>query len=166
MKSKPTAHALKKVATQLQSVSTPSGVSAEVIDEQLVVRDGTGAIALVCTAVPGGGVRIALAEGNLTLAAPNGAIRLEANEGIQLVTPAAIRVEARDAKFDVQKWELRAGRIVEEAVEVYRVVDDILQTRAGRIRSLVKGAYQLFSHRTTMVSEDDTSVDGKRVLLG
>jgi hypothetical protein len=49
---------------------------------------------------------------------------------------------------------------------VYREVEGLLQTRAERLRSVVRGAYQLFAKRTQIVAEEDASVDGKRVLLG
>ena len=43
---------------------------------------------------------------------------------------------------------------------------DLAQTRAGRIRTLVQDVYTTHARRTVMVSEEDTSIDGAKVLLG
>ena len=42
----------------------------------------------------------------------------------------------------------------------------VLLTRAKRIRSLVKETFTLTSKSTSLTSEEDTAIDGKRVLLG
>jgi hypothetical protein len=86
---------------------------------------------------------------------------------------ARARVEAEDLDFNARKItlsagviELRAARIFERAGEVYRDVEGTLHTRAERVRTLVKDAYHLFAKRASVASEEDTSIDGRRVLLG
>ncbi|AUX21856.1 uncharacterized protein SOCEGT47_023520 [Sorangium cellulosum] len=64
------------------------------------------------------------------------------------------------------RMEIQAERLIERARDVYREVDGLLQTRAGRARSLIREAYQLVSERTRLVSKKETSIDGERVLLG
>ena len=66
----------------------------------------------------------------------------------------------------VERYELTATRLVETAQDTYREAIDLCQTRAGRVRAIVQDVYALYSRRTTMASRDDTSIDGKRVLLG
>jgi len=66
----------------------------------------------------------------------------------------------------VERYELQARRLVERAQTAWRDVEGLLQTRAGRVRTLVKESLQMLAERTHIASKQDTSVDGKRVLLG
>lgn len=66
----------------------------------------------------------------------------------------------------VERLELTATRLVERTRDTYRDASDLAQTRVGRARTVVKELYALYTGRTAMVSEEDTSIDGRRVLLG
>ncbi|MEZ4299175.1 MAG: DUF3540 domain-containing protein [Polyangiaceae bacterium] len=66
----------------------------------------------------------------------------------------------------VERYELAASQIVERARDTFRETTDLAQTRAGRVRTIVKDLYALYSKRTALQSEEETSVDGKKVLLG
>ena len=66
----------------------------------------------------------------------------------------------------VDRYELTADRIVERSRDVFRDVADLCQSRVGRARTLVSDVYSVFSRRAVMVSEDETSIDGKKILLG
>lgn len=77
------------------------------------------------------------------------------------VRTSATRVElhARDLETTVERISTRAKEAVEEFA-------DLWETRAGRVRALVRGTYRLETSSTALTSEDDTSIDGRRVLLG
>ncbi len=77
------------------------------------------------------------------------------------ITTTAERLATR-----VDHYELEAHQLVERAHTAYRDVADLLQTRLGRVRAIVRDVYALRSRRTVMVSEEDTSIDGERILLG
>ena len=47
-----------------------------------------------------------------------------------------------------------------------RTVEGLLETRARRARTLVDRGLELLARRTSVVSREDTRIDGKRVLLG
>ncbi len=130
------------------SVQAADGATASLEQDAIVLRDPSGQA--IVSYAPSTGLRLCAPEGDLELAAPHGRVRIEAAE---LVTR-------------VGRWELRAERIVESATDAYREVRGLAQTRAGRIRNLVTDAYQLVAGRTAIVSDEDTVVDGKRVLLG
>jgi hypothetical protein len=174
----------KKVA-RLRSVRTPAGASATVEDDAIVVRNAEGAIVVRYDSVTGE-ARIESPHGDLTLAAA-GKVRLVAGTDVELEAPGTVsatsaRVSVHTGEGDVNaerlavraselstlvgKWELRAQRLVEQVVDAYRDVDGLLQTRAGRMRTLVEGAYRLLSERTDIISREDSVIDGKRVLLG
>jgi len=149
------------------------------------VRDPHGAIVVRYDASTGE-ARIESPHGDLTLAAA-GKVKLAAGTDVELeasgtiattssrvsvhtgegeVNAERLGVRAAELATLVGKWELRAQRLVEQVVDAYRDVDGLLQTRAGRMRTLVEGAYRLLSERTDIISREDSVIDGKRVLLG
>ena len=67
---------------------------------------------------------------------------------------------------NVERFELTATRLVERTRDAFRDATELAQTRAGRARTLVKGAFALYSRRTALASTEDTSIDGSKVLLG
>jgi hypothetical protein len=146
-------------------------------------RDGTALV----TYEPGRGLSVSAPSGDLRLSAPRGRVIIDAGEDIALSARGALDVQAdtshwqsREARITAEqlvtrceqiaqvvgRWELRAQRVVETATDVYREVEGLAQTRAGRVRELVAGAYQLFAGRASIAADEDASIDGKRVLLG
>ena len=99
---------------------------------------------------------LSVAEGDLTLSAP-GRIVLRAE---------VVHTSSSEVLVEAGRSEVRAARLVERAGEAYRHVEGLLETTAGRARTLVRGDHDQHAGRTTITSEDDTLVDGKRVLLG
>lgn len=88
-----------------------------------------------------------------------------ASEAIETVA-GHIATTAKRVAHNVERWELTAGRLVETSKTAFRDVSDLLQTRAGRARTLIESVYSLRSRRTVMKSEKDTSIDGRKILLG
>jgi hypothetical protein len=141
------ANVLETQAAQTTSLVTASGASAQIEGETITVRDRAGAVVVVFDAETG---RAELrAPGDFTLAA----------EGRLTLRGAEVKVEGG-------RLEIVAERVIERAGSVYREIEDVVQTRAGRVRTLVKGIYQLFGKRVAVRSEEDASIDGQRVLLG
>lgn len=118
---------------------------------------------LVATPLPEGGVELRAAAGDLTLAA-SGTLTLRAGE----VVTVAERVETVAAEVVTRagRMAIDAERVVEHAGDVYRRVDGLAELQAGRTRTLVEGACQMVAGRTSITSNEDTVVDGARVLLG
>ncbi len=73
---------------------------------------------------------------------------------------------AKRLATNVERYELTAERLVERSKNAFRDVADLLQMRVGRARHLVKNTFALHSRRTVMVSKKETSIDGKKILLG
>lgn len=69
-------------------------------------------------------------------------------------------------KLMVGKIETVAIRIMERAKNIYRYVEELQQTRASRVRTLVKGSYQLNSKTSYIKSEKNVNIDGERIHLG
>jgi hypothetical protein len=125
------------------------------------------------------GRRIAIGGGETAaIAVDDGAVRVVTPE--VSVSAERTRVEIADARVQADRLEtvaaevvwavgkltIGAERLFERVVDAYRDVEGLLQTRAGRVRTVVEDTYQLTSRKTTLASTDDTSIDGKRVLLG
>jgi hypothetical protein len=150
----------ERIATRLV---TSAGASAEVSGDTIVVRDPRGAIVVTYDAATG---RTELtAPGDLVLAAPEGKVLLKGRE-IELDADVRATVRSPEVVNAAGRWELVAERVIERAEDVYREVGSLLQVRAGRMRTIVRDTYQLFGKRVAVRAEEDTSIDGKRVLLG
>jgi hypothetical protein len=109
------------------------------------------------------GVELRVGAGDLTIAAP-GRVVLRAAE----VETAAgvVRTTASEVVTAAGRVEVDAARVVERAGDAYRRVEGLAELQAGRARTLVEGAYQLAAKRTSVQSDEDTVIDGRRVLLG
>ena len=109
------------------------------------------------------GVELRVPEGDLTLSAA-GRVVLRATE--VETTAEVVRTSASEAITAVGRLETHATRVVERAGDVYRHVEGLSEVQAGRARTLIAGEHQLAAKRTTIQSDEDTIIDGKRVLLG
>lgn len=125
------------------------------------------------------------ARGQATLEAPRG-LTLRSAEHIAIDAPR-IDAKSQEATWTSGRLELAIGvletaahrtRVVAEEVEtvcgelyersreVLRETSGLVEERAGRLRVLVTDAYRLIAKRGSIESEEDTKIDGKRVLLG
>lgn len=135
-------------ASRTPVVVTPAGASASVEGETIALRDAAGRLLL-------------------TLDGATGELRLEAQKDLRLSAPSGqVVVEASAMSLSTGHYELRAERIVERATDVFRTVESLLETRARHLRAVVSRTLELAGRRTSITSEEDTRVDGKRVLLG
>jgi hypothetical protein len=78
----------------------------------------------------------------------------------------ALRTNATRIVTTAREIEETADRVVLQAKDKIEEVTGLLETRAERARTLVKDLYSIVTGRTALRSTDDTSIDGKRVLLG
>jgi hypothetical protein len=62
--------------------------------------------------------------------------------------------------------ELQSVRIVQRAKETVREVEGLAEDRLGRARTLVRDLYSLATRATSMTSEEETAIDGSKILLG
>ncbi|MGK4006464.1 DUF3540 domain-containing protein [Sorangium sp. So ce1036] len=167
-------------AAQPSQLVAPSGARATVEGQVLALFDPGGALVASLDGATGE-LRIS-ATSDLELSAPAGRVILSAGvdgskieltqDSIALasekarVSAGALAVDAVKADWAVGQWELRAGRVIERAMDVFHDVEGLLETRAGRLRTLVSSTLELLGRRTTITSEKDTRIDGERVLLG
>lgn len=103
-----------------------------------------------------------LSSGSLRVAADRGEVLIsEGNyQGLRLT------VTVEQAKQVFEKVETVATRIIERATDAYRQVENLSQLKAGRLRTLVKGACHIKGGRTAIRADEDVKIDGQRINLG
>jgi len=158
-------------ASRAPTVTTPSGASATADGDLIAVRDAGGRIVATLDG-RSGELRLA-AEGDLRLSAPAGRVLIDAAGDVEIAAGGrlterarSIAVAAESAAYVIGHFELHAERIVERATDALRTASGLLETRAKHSRTIVARTLELVSRRTSIRSEEDTRVDGKRVLLG
>ncbi|MBL8604511.1 MAG: DUF3540 domain-containing protein [Myxococcales bacterium] len=99
--------------------------------------------------------------------------RLDARAHTAEVSVGEARVLARSLHTAVETArqvagvvEVQASRIVERAKNVYREVEELSQTRAGRIRVVALTTYHLLGKRTLLKAEEDMKIRGEKIHLG
>lgn len=168
----------------IEALVLDDGTRAVVHEKGLEIRDAAGRL-LVRYA--DGAATIEAASGDLRLSAPQGRVTIDAAEDIVLEAGRDLRQKATRAVLAADEVEVvaraivttaeriaetaghverTAHRLIERAHDAFRDVAELSQSRFGRVRTLVRDTYSLRAGRTTMVSKDDTSIDGKRILLG
>ena len=165
-------------------VRLPSGASARVANGAIELREASGA--LVVRYVDGS-AEIHAPRGDVTLAAPNGRVVLRSAHGVTIDAGDDLRVEAREGSFrigramlfasevvtavttashTVANYQLTAERIIERARDVFRDVRGLWQLRLGRARTVVEQTHSLHARRNVQVSQEETRIDGREILLG
>jgi len=77
-----------------------------------------------------------------------------------------VSTRAESIALTAEKYELAATRLFEKSRDAFRDVTDLAQTRVGRARTLVQSLFTLHAKRTVMSSKEETSIDGRKILLG
>lgn len=153
-----------------EETTLSDGSVVHIHDGALELHDQSGALLF---RYRDGNAEVHVPAGDLDLCAA-GSVRLRAGKNVQIEAPNgelsthvdSLKFRARSLLNEVERYQLNAGRIVERSHEVFQHVAGLMQRRIGRMRSLVQGGYTLESERTTLLSEEDTVIDGKRIHLG
>lgn len=98
---------------------------------------------------------------------------IDAHAGVASLNATDARVAARTIATAAELVrhvagvaEISAIRVVERFRDVYREVEDLDQTRAGRMRTAVKATFHLVAGRTFLKGEQDVKVRGAKIHLG
>lgn len=151
-------------------VTSEAGAYAERTGATLALYDNAGRL-LVNYDTQSGTLELR-ATADLHLAAPAGCVRVSAGQRIEFSAPAAelasqqLSIRGDATRFDFGRLELSGERLLTRVAEAFVDVERVAETRAKRLRTLVDSTLELFAQRTSIRSEKDTRIDGKRVLLG
>lgn len=146
------------------TASTPSGASARVLGEVIAIHDARGRLLLSFDAATGA-LELRAGEGDLVLRAPAGRVLVE-GESIDLRATDRTKLSGAVVELAAGAIELRASRVLERVVDVFREIEGTLHSKVGGVRTLVRGTFDLFARETRIASEEDTAIDGKHVFLG
>lgn len=161
-------------------------------DEVLSVRDRSGALIFEHHGASGRSV-IYAPSGDLELRADHGSVSVVARDAIRLrgeqevavttrslsataakadvtldegrLVARAMRSTIEDARHVVDRLTVEARRIIERSKDVYRDVEELSQTRAGRMRHVVSSTFHLLSARAVLKAEDDFKIKSNKIHL-
>jgi len=124
----------------------------------IVLAMAAGGACYVIGVIEGRGTTMITAPGDLELRAPDGAIRLEAAQGCDIVGPA-ICVRARTL-------DLVGETLHEDFTTVRRHVAETLEVTAKAMRTLVAETYRLTAKRILGRGEASVVIDAPSINLG
>lgn len=78
----------------------------------------------------------------------------------------SLRTVAKVAVQSVGVLETRAERVVERAKNVYRDVEELAQTRAGRVRVVARETLHAIGRRAVLRGDEDVKIKGEKIHLG
>ena len=169
-----------------ETISLADGASVRVLGGAVAeVRDAGGRLLVRYV---DGRAEIAAPSGDLVFSAPSGRVVIQAGTDVVIdapqdlkqsagrkatleapqigVTAERILTTAKVLSQSAERLEVSATRLFEKTRETYREAKGLVQTRAGRVRAVIEDAFSVTSNRTTLTSKEETSIDGKKVLLG
>ena len=113
-------------------------------------------------------------EGDISLEAPSGRLRMVASEGLEMVSPSAVSITTR--RFELVASGARllvagaletvAERFVEQAKRAYRTIDDIEQVRVGQLDMSAKDTLRMHAKNALVTAMSLVKVDGKQIHMG
>lgn len=103
-----------------------------------------------------------LAAPSLDVAARDVTLRAEETR----LTGRSLLAEIASLRLVAGRVETIARTVVERTRNLYRAVEELLETRAGRVRSVVDGTYHLKARDAVVRAERDVDVDGEKIRLG
>lgn len=81
------------------------------------------------------------------------------------VVAKTLRTVAHRVRERAEHVERTAGRVVEHAREVFREVEELSQTKAGRLRLVADTALSLLGRSTTVKAREDVKIKGEKIYL-
>lgn len=97
------------------------------------------------------------------LEAQAGTARAEVDEAS--LSARSLSTTCQTMRQAVDVLEVKAGRILEQAENVYREVKDLAQTRAGRVRLFAETSFHLFGRRTLLKAKEDLKLKADKIHL-
>lgn len=159
------------------AIVLPDGSTAEKTSDGLAVRGPDGALRLV---YEGGNLTLFAADGDVRLVAPRGGVVVDARDDVMLRSQQTIRWESpraeivarvlettvSEARTIAEKIESAAAVWIQRSRRTLRETTELEEVRAGRMRTLVRDVLRSVARRTSIKSEEETSIDGKKIHLG
>ena len=75
-------------------------------------------------------------------------------------------VRLQKASLLVDVLDTVCGRLSERITNSFRHIENLEETKAGRLRTIVRERFALRAKQTSILSEEDVTIDGKKIHLG
>lgn len=95
-----------------------------------------------------------------------GDLELRAKGRVAIVGEQAVEVRSPEIHLHADRMETFIRTVFERTVDCYRWVKNLLQTSAGRSRTVVEESATLQADRIVEVAKKDVRIDGERIHLG
>lgn len=170
----------REARSELELVATDGSratLARETAGDVFRIYDGVGRLVIEHRADEGKSI-VHAPSGDLELRADQGSIDLRARDDIRIRGDRAVTsvnhaelgaetvsLRASSVVSVVEALETQAERIVERARNVYREIEDLSQTRAGRLRTVVKTTFHVLSQRAFLKAKDDVKIKGDKIHL-
>ena len=105
------------------------------------------------------------AQGATRISLP-GDVVLEAGGKLKLKSADAVEIESPQVRIRADRFETVARAVFERVMDAYRWASGVIQTSAGRTRTLVSGTATLQAERISETATKDVRIDGERINLG
>lgn len=92
--------------------------------------------------------------------------RADAEIGEVNLVARTVRTVAQRIRTRAGEVESQLGRVIERARESYREVEELAQTRAGRLKLIAEGALHVFGESTEVKAREDVKIKGEKIHLG
>jgi hypothetical protein len=110
-------------------------------------------------------VGVLRAQGPTKLSLP-GDVVIEAGGKLKLKGAAAVEIESPEVRIRADRFETVARAVFERVMDAYRWASGVIQTTAGRTRTVVSGTASLQAERISETALKDVRIDGERINLG
>ena len=126
--------------------------------DDVVLVIGRGDAHYVIGVLRGSGETALHFEGDVSLRAVRGKLRLAGDEGVQ--------VEGRELEILVGAFKVVAESMVQKATSAYQRISGLLSVRAGESQTLVDGTMTSKARDGVILTEEKMTINGKQIYLG
>ena len=134
-------------------------------DEVLIICQQP-ADAYVIGVLQGRGITTLQVPADLTLAAPNGTIRLIAGRSVQVRGTESVEITTRKATLRATRLNILATTLVQRLGSAYTWATGLLQFKSRRMRTVTDESWLVRAERAHLKTSGNTCINGKTVHLG
>ncbi|RLB60525.1 MAG: hypothetical protein DRI90_13560 [Deltaproteobacteria bacterium] len=128
----------------------------QIDDELLVIGNDQGTF--VIGVLQGSGTARLTFPGDVELRSTTGRVRVAAATGVELDAP--------EVNLQAKRIRMLAGKLTERLGTLYQTVTETLNLRAGATHTMVAGTAYTQAKRSTLLTRDEVTINGKSINLG
>jgi hypothetical protein len=126
--------------------------------EDVVLVIGRGDAHYVIGVLRGSGETALSFDGDVSLRAVRGKLRLTGDEGVE--------VQGRELEILVGTFKVIADSMVQKATSAYQRITGLLRLRAGESQTMIDGTSSSRAKNAVMLTEEKMTLNGKQIYLG